>query len=163
MKYSIDSSKEIRLGLEGGFSGELYPAAFVPLVVEVENADTEDPWEYEETWIAFYFSRFIFPLPLMDKDRGYFNNDISLCMDDYLTCYCTVGERYVREIVDLTADGQSDIFEQIIENDEDSHLRIIQSIASALLKSEKFKNVGDLSNAENAEIFAHMVDYRKVY
>lgn len=163
MKFSIDESREIRNGLEGSFSGVMYPSIFVPLVVDSE--DVNDPWKYDETWIAFYFSRPLFPI--IDKDRGYFDGDIELCCDDYLTCYRKVetdaGERYVKEIVEIGVDERDDICDQLIADDEENNT-IINAVSKCILKYDICKDLSkDGERSGKIEEIWDMLDYRKVH
>ncbi len=161
MRFSIDTTKEIRNGLEK--SGLLrldlyYPAIFVPVIVDTE--DEEDPWTYAETWVAFYFAR---PL-IMSRGKGrvvgFFDTDRNLFADDYLTCYRKIngpsGEWYVKDTRDLGIAESESLWNDLIET------KNYYTIYSALRHSINLYNeiFGETGEADREQ---ELLEYRKVH
>lgn len=163
MRFSIDTTREIRNGLEKSGLSRLdlyYPAIFVPVIVNAEDED--EPWPYAETWVAFYFAR---PL-IMSRGKSrvveFFDTNLNLFADDYLTCYKKVisnsdsGERYREDIHELGIDEMDSLWNDLVEN------KNYYTIYSALTYSINLYNeiFGETGEEERAQ---KLLDYRKVH
>ena len=175
MRFGIDTTKEVRHGLEKSGLSRLdlyYPAIFVPVIVDTEDED--EPWPYAETWVAFYFAR---PLIMSrgksirskeddDKFKGkasrYFDAKIKLFADDYLTCYRKINgpsvEWYVKDTRDLGIAEIDSLWNDLVKNDEENFLTIYSALShSILLYNEIFGETGEEERAQK------LLDYRKIH
>lgn len=165
MRFSIDTTREVRHGLEKSGLSRLdlyYPAIFVPVIVDTEYED--EPWPYAETWVAFYFAR---PL-IMSKGNGqvygYFNAGLNLFADDYLTCYKKVtgdldsGERYREDIRELGISEIDSLWNDLVSNSSFAYNTILDGLTKSVsLYNDIFGETGE------AEREQKLVDYRKVH
>lgn len=165
MRFSIDTTREIRHGLEKSGLSRLdlyYPAIFVPVIVDTE--DEADPWPYAETWVAFYFAR---PL-IMSKGKGqvygYFNAGLNLFADDYLTCYKKVtgdsnsGERYREDIRELGIAETDSLWNDLISDSSFAYNTILDGLTKSVgLYNDIFGETGE------ADRVKELLDYRKVH
>ena len=166
MRFSIDTTREVRHGLEKSGLSRLdlyYPAIFVPVIVDTEYED--EPWPYNETWVAFYFAR---PL-IMSKGKGrvygYFNAGLNLFADDYLTCYKKVtgdsdsGERYREDIRELGIDEACSLWNDLVRDSSFAYNTILDGLTKSVgLYDDMFDAKGGEAEREQK-----LVDYRKVY
>lgn len=163
MRFSIDTTKEVRHGLEKSGLSRLdlyYPAIFVPVIVDTEYED--EPWPYAETWVAFYFAR---PL-IMSRGKGqvygYFNAGLNLFADDYLTCYRKIngpsGEWYVKDTRDLGIAESDSLWNDLISDSSFAYNTILDGLTKSVsLYNEIFGETGE------AERVKELLDYRKVH
>ena len=165
MRFSIDTTREVRNGLEKSGLSRLdlyYPAIFVPVIVDTEYED--EPWPYAETWVAFYFAR---PL-IMSKGKGltygFFNAGLDLFADDYLTCYKKVagdsdsGERYRKDIRELGITEIDSLWNDLVSDSSFAYNTILDGLTKSVsLYNEIFGETGE------AEREQKLVDYRKVH
>lgn len=161
MRFSIDTTKEIRHGLEKSGLSRLdlyYPAIFVPVVVDTEYED--EPWEYAETWVAFYFARpIIISRGSLSSKYRYFDS-LNLFVDDYLSCYRTIngpsGEWYVMDIRELSIAESDSLWNDMIKTK--NYYTIYSALSySVHLYNEIFGKTGE------AEREQKLLDYRKVH
>lgn len=162
MRFSIDTTKEIRNGLEKSGLSRLdlyYPAIFVPVIVDTEYED--EPWPYAETWVAFYFARPI----ILSKGRHecieYFDS-LNLFADDYLTCYKKLtgnsdsGEWYRKDIRELGIAEIDSLWNDMIKTK--NYYTIYSALThSVFLYNEIFGETGE------EERVKELLDYRKVH
>lgn len=166
MRFNIDTTKEVRHGLEKSGLSRLdlyYPAIFVPVIVDTEYED--EPWPYAETWVAFYFAR---PL-IMSKGKGrvsgYFNAGLNLFADDYLTCYkkltgdSDLGERYREDIRELGIDEAASLWNDLVRDSSFAYNTILDGLTKSVSLYDEIID----AKGEEAEREQKLLDYRKVH
>lgn len=165
MRFSIDTTREVRHGLEKSGLSRLdlyYPAIFVPVIVDTEYED--EPWEYAETWVAFYFARPLIISNGKDQVYGYFDVRRNLFTDDYLTCYKKLtgdsgsGERYREDIRELGIAELDSLWNDLVNNGSFAYNTILDGLTKSVsLYNEIF------GETEEADREQKLVDYRKVH
>lgn len=163
MRFSIDTTREVRNGLEKSGLSRLdlyYPAIFVPVIVDTE--DEADPWPYDETWVAFYFARPLIMSKGKDQVYGYFDARINLFADDYLTCYRKINGPYCGMVCkrheDLGIAETDSLWNDLVSDSSFAYNTILDGLTESVrLYNEIFGETGE------AEREQKLVDYRKVH
>ena len=166
MRFSIDTTKEVRHGLEKSGLSRLdlyYPAIFVPVIVDTE--DEADPWPYDETWVAFYFARPLIISKGKGQVYGYFRLDyagLNLFADDYLTCYRKINldgiDYYDHDTRDLGIAETESLWNDLVSDSSFAYNTILDGLTKSVsLYNDIFGETGEADREKE------LVDYRKVH